>query len=207
MVVYRLASGTQRNLSFFHATNILRELEPDSYKAVLSDFFPKEMAEVSALPEGEVSDLVEFCFSDIDRYRVYFFATETPNCRRDDVMAEFGRAGASALELLIERGCISESEDGALVGQLHSSHHWPETLTKEVARHNLRLLSLVNPGTHLRVWYSGLNDNGLRRYYELHDEFLRDVTDLGNDQSLKGSILVTSTVAMGPIDANKGESK
>jgi hypothetical protein len=207
MVIYRLASGTQRNLSFFLATNILRELEPEQYLAVLADFFPKEMAEVTALPDGDVADLVEFCFGDIDRYRVYFFSTETPNCRRADVHAEFGRAGASTLSLLIERGCIEEGPDGELIGQLHAACHWPEVVIKTVARHNIRLLSLMNPGTHLRVWYSGLNGDGLRRYYDLHDEFLQSVTDLGKDKNFKGPILVTSTVAMGPIETSKGEQK
>jgi hypothetical protein len=211
MVIYRLISGNQKGLSFFDAKKILQFLEPSSYIEVLADFFPNEVKELSKSVSAEqkmedLISLVEFTFADIDRYRVYVFVTETPGVKREDVEKEFGRIGAELLGILLDKGSVVATGDGTFKGLLSKVSYWPEFMIKSVTSYNTQLLSLSNPGTHLRNWYVGLSEHGLNRYYEVHQKFLDEVTELANDESLKGNILVGSTVMMGPLNSKQVEA-
>ncbi len=210
-IVYRLQCGEQKSLSFFDAKRILKLLEPDKYIEFLADFYPTEVRELS---ESKLSDqqtdelleIIDFALSDIDCYRVFAFATETLGATRQTVGMEFGRFGSDILEALISKKALRIADDGRIENLIAGRQWWSDELVKNVALNNIHLMSSACPGTHMRNWVTGLNEKGLRIYYDAHAKLIESLAIIENAEEFKGSIVTASSLFVGPILDKKVEA-
>ena len=144
--------------------------------------------------------------TDIDRYRVFAFATETVGATRSLVAAEYGYFGTEILDALISKKALRIMENGSIENLIAGRQWCSDDLVKAVARNNIHLLTSASPGTHMRNWVTGLNEKGLRAYYDAHAKFIESLANIENSQELKGSIVTASSLFVGPILDKKVEA-
>jgi hypothetical protein len=210
-IVYRLQAGEQKSLSFFDAKRILKVIEPDRYLEILGEFYPAEVQEMadSKLTEqqtDELLDIIAFALTDIDRYRIFAFATETMGATRSLVIEEFGKFGREILDALISKKALRIMENGTIENLIAGRQWWSDELVKKVALNNIHLMTSASPGTHMRNWVTGLNERGLRAYYDAHANFIESLANIENSQEFKGSIVTASSLFVGPILDKKVEA-
>ncbi len=210
-VVYRLHAGEQKSLSFFDAKRILKVVEPDRFLEILGEYYPTEVKELrdNKLTEQQTDDLLDtiaFALTDVDRYRIFAFATETYGATSKTVADEFGKFGLEILDTLIAKKALGILASGCFENLIAGRQWWSDDLVKRVALNNIHLMSTGNPGTYMRNWVTGLNEKGLRAYYDAHAKFIESLAKIENSEEWKGSIVTASSLFVGPILDKKGEA-
>jgi hypothetical protein len=213
MVVYRLTSAKHKlkNVSFFHAKKLLKHIEPQTYLATLGQHYPAETKDLLEKgPEAEDSsdelyELADFAFSDFDRYRVYSVATEVLGAERKDVLNEAGQPGLRELDELLQRKIIEQKDDGTFKSNIAEANFWDTDLLAKVGEHNIQFYAKANPGSYMRNWVAGLNDEGMKKYYEAHAKLADTLQEIEKNESLKGRQVMCSTIVVSPINFKQDE--
>lgn len=200
--IYRLNSGDQKSLSFINAARILKFIEPNGYKSILGDYYPKEIRDVGDHGEsqfGLMIEIVKALAADIQLYRVFAYATTVPGCNRDSIKEKFGSDGEAVLSRLINLGAIEDSNDG-LLDKLEGNIFPDETGIKGVSSHHFSLVSLQTPGSFAHNIRASVNKKGLEEWYSAAEEFAEKLRKVSEREDLRGNIVVVASEIVGPIE-------
>ncbi len=199
--IYRLAEGSQRNLSFLNASKILKFIEPACYLQVLGEFYPDETRQVIGKDADAVDKkaaVLEEVLKEYALHRVYLYAATAPEVTREKVVAKFGADGLELLDSLIAIGAISDI-GGFLTDNTNGAVLVSIDAIKRNGEHNIRGLNLSLEGTLMYNLRTNLNETGLMRWYHALNNVRATLQEISENNDLKGEIVVVATTASGPI--------
>ncbi len=194
--IYRLHAGEQRSLSFQNASKILKQIEPDAYLSVLSDFYPFETKALSKVSPEKSEELLAILASDSYLYRVFTFAAET-NASREVIQKKFGEDGVALLDKLIKYEILSESEQ-CMTDNLKGMSYPSDETAKRIALHSYPLTNLSTAGTILEHFRGAVDSEGVRDLYQAAEEYRTKIHKILD--SRKGDIVVSGSLISGPME-------
>lgn len=202
-VLYRIQTGDIKSVSFFNAHRLMKHLEPDSYVAILNDFYPDEAREFLGAKAVDTSPIsrawaFERLIADPLHYEVYLKISDG-GFNLKQVEAEFGGRGLKAVDNLVQAGAFTVGQDwtfeNIVTGYVLANN---EDLIK-LAERQLALLDLNEPGSFLHSESAGLNAKGIAALYEATQDYKRRLRQIFTDKAFAGNSVAIATVFSGPL--------
>ncbi|WP_141731566.1 hypothetical protein [Oligoflexus tunisiensis] len=204
-VVYRITSGEQKSVSFYQAYRLLKYIKPDSFLAILGEYFPDEAREF--FPSGKTPDDVQqidnekilaAIFQDQLLYEVFLAASCGDGDLRS-IESEFGSRGLGAIDLLQDIGAVKINKEAQIDVLIDGFIPTGEMLIKKQAERNLDLIDLNTPGTTIFSNSAGLNSKGVAAVYQCAQAHWHQMTGIFDHDEFKGNIPVVVSGLVGPL--------
>jgi hypothetical protein len=125
-----------------------------------------------------------------------------------DIARDFGRDGLQVADELCNAGVVS-LVNGTLFGTFGQKEVKPSI--QYVRQHGHLHLELIDevPGFRMENPFGGLNEQGIKKTYELLDDFIAEIYNIMKDPMYKGNIMYLVTILGGlmslPRDKEPGQ--
>jgi hypothetical protein len=202
--LYRLDSNELKSFSFFEARRVLKFIAPENYLALLREFYPEEMRDLTDLSLSESDqesqiEAVKAVISSKHHYELYLFAAETPGADRSLIEKYYGLKGIEVLEWLVSKGALKSAADGSYIGVLRGLLAPPEEIVKSICETHIEMIDLGTPGSFGANHGRGLNLEGRKRAYEAISRTWHELYKIFESPECQGNEISVFSLFLGSL--------